>query len=117
MFAPSPVFVSMLVAMLFLSMALPPSSVSAAPFDQFSSVVPATYVIEEPSPPILSPYPKSLTQSLQSPLQLYALQRRSLPQAYANRRSAHPCRWKLCGAYHNYSSLRRFLNLENNGAK
>uniref|UniRef100_A0A183BI95 Secreted protein n=1 Tax=Globodera pallida TaxID=36090 RepID=A0A183BI95_GLOPA len=84
MFAPSPVFVSMLVAMLFLSMALLPSSVSAAAFDQFSSVVPATYIIEEPSPPILSPYPKSLSQSSQTPLQLYALQRRSFPQAYGN---------------------------------
>ncbi|KAI1725409.1 hypothetical protein DdX_02067 [Ditylenchus destructor] len=40
--------------------------------------------------------------------ELFQLQRRSA-SSYANRRSAHPCRWKLCGAYHNYSRFRSFL--------
>ncbi|KAI1731902.1 hypothetical protein Ddc_00746 [Ditylenchus destructor] len=39
--------------------------------------------------------------------ELYQVQRRSV-NSYANRRSAHPCRWKLCGAYHSYPNYSRF---------
>ncbi|KAL3095411.1 hypothetical protein niasHS_007510 [Heterodera schachtii] len=100
--------------MLLLCLVLSSSSVSAAPIDQFSPVVPNSFIIG-PSP--LSPSFIPLLKIQSSSHQNGGPARRSFPSVYAKRRSAHSCRWKLCGSYHNYSSLRRFLNLENNSKK